>query len=87
MERRSEKERIIHLIPKRHIETWILCLNHIDVNEQENCKHHPNLNIGARLNRQLWPSLKEAARERCHLTSGLILCVPGFKKYRGSTES
>lgn len=32
-ESRSDGERIAHLIPKRSIETWILCLNSREVNE------------------------------------------------------
>jgi hypothetical protein len=38
-------ERIAHLIPKRNIETWVLCLNDRQpngqpVNEDEDYKHH-----------------------------------------------
>ena len=31
-DRRMDGEKIIHLVPKRHIETWVLCLNsqHVD---------------------------------------------------------
>jgi hypothetical protein len=32
---RTERERIAHLIPKRNIETWILCLDGVAVNEFE----------------------------------------------------
>jgi hypothetical protein len=32
---RSEDEKIVHLIPRRNIETWVLCLNGRTVNEDE----------------------------------------------------
>jgi hypothetical protein len=32
-------EKIIHLIPKRNIETWILCLNGHNVNETDDHRH------------------------------------------------
>ncbi len=49
MDRRSEQERIAHLIPKRHIETWILSLNNFPVDEQEDCKHHAGLDLDAQI--------------------------------------
>jgi hypothetical protein len=33
--RRSSEERIVHLIPKRNIETWVLCLVGRGVNEED----------------------------------------------------
>jgi hypothetical protein len=32
---RADDEAIIHLIPRRNIETWILCLNGSNVDEEE----------------------------------------------------
>jgi hypothetical protein len=36
------RERIARLVPKRNVETWILCLNGHEVDEERNCKneHH-----------------------------------------------
>jgi hypothetical protein len=36
---RTEDEAIIHLIPRRNIETWILCLNGSSVDEQEDHRY------------------------------------------------
>jgi hypothetical protein len=38
-EPRAERERIAHFIPKRNIETWILCLNGHDVDEETDYSH------------------------------------------------
>ena len=38
---RTPQERICHLIPKRHVETWILCLAGNTVNEETDYRHHP----------------------------------------------
>jgi hypothetical protein len=37
--RRAEDEAIVHLIPKRHIETWILCLKGERVDEETDYRH------------------------------------------------
>jgi hypothetical protein len=36
--KRKKSEKIVHLIPKRHIETWILCLNGDSVDETTDYK-------------------------------------------------
>jgi hypothetical protein len=36
---RAASERIANLIPKRNIETWILCLTNRDVDEEEDYRH------------------------------------------------
>lgn len=38
-EARSAAEKIAHLVPKRNIETWILCLNGSRVNEDTDCRN------------------------------------------------
>ncbi len=40
---RSTDERIAHLIPKRHIETWILCLRGRHVDEDTDYRHEPGI--------------------------------------------
>jgi hypothetical protein len=42
-EPRGSTERIAHLIPKRNIETWILCLNGETVDENTDYRHEKNL--------------------------------------------
>lgn len=40
---RESEERIVHLIPKRSIETWILCLNGQSVDENADYSHDPGV--------------------------------------------
>lgn len=47
MERRSERDQIVHLIPKRNIETWFRCLNGIDANEQTDYKNRQDVVVSA----------------------------------------
>jgi hypothetical protein len=43
LERRSPEERIVHLIPRRNIETWILNLNDNPVDEETDFHHAPGV--------------------------------------------
>jgi hypothetical protein len=47
LEPRGEAERIVHLIPKRNIETWILCLTGDTVDEDTDYRHDKT--IGPRI--------------------------------------
>jgi hypothetical protein len=40
---RSDDERIVHLIPRRNIETWVLCLNGRTVNEHDDYTREPEI--------------------------------------------
>lgn len=42
-EARSGRERIIHMIPRRNIETWILCLDGRLVDEETDYRHEPEI--------------------------------------------
>ena len=42
-EARRDGEAIVHLIPKRNIETWILCLNGRSVDEQQDYSRQPGI--------------------------------------------
>src|SRR5205823_5372206 len=37
-EPRKQDERVSHVIPRRHTETWLCALTDIDVNEDQDCK-------------------------------------------------
>lgn len=61
LHRRSSKEPIAHLIPKRNIETWILCLNNKQfkghpINEQEDYKPHSKT---LKVDEQIKPAAEE----------------------------
>jgi hypothetical protein len=43
MAARHQTEKIIHLIPKRNIETWILCLTGSIVDEVTDYRHEPGV--------------------------------------------
>lgn len=43
---RSPTEPILNLIPKRNVETWILCLTSVTVDETTNHRHDPRINPG-----------------------------------------
>lgn len=47
LNRRSDREQIVHLIPKRNIETWIHCLAKLDANEDEDYKNRHNIDVDA----------------------------------------
>jgi hypothetical protein len=57
-EQRSPDERIAHLIPRRHVETWVLCLTGKDVDEETDYK-----TVYERENGQM---IKEAAQTFSH---------------------
>src|ERR1017187_8002947 len=44
---RSPTEPILNLIPKRNVETWILCLNLALVDEVSNYRHDPRVDAGS----------------------------------------
>lgn len=59
--RRDAEEEIVLLVPKRNIETWILCLNNKlfkgkPINEQENYKPHSE---GLKIDDQIKPAAEE----------------------------
>ena len=59
--KRKKNEPIAHLVPKRNIETWILCLNNkrfkgMPINEQESYKPHSE---GLRIDEQIKPAAEE----------------------------
>jgi len=54
---RSTEERIVHLIPRRNIETWILNLNGSPVDEETDFRHAPGIDgqvVTAALALYLW---------------------------------
>ena len=44
---RRLSEPILNLIPKRNVETWILCLNSLAVDEVTNYRHDPQVDAEA----------------------------------------
>ena len=43
LDARNANERIAHVVPRRNIETWILCLNGHPVDEDIDYRHEPNI--------------------------------------------
>lgn len=44
---RGGVEKIVHVIPKHNIETWIRCLNNLNANEDEDYKHRHDIDVDA----------------------------------------
>ncbi len=40
---RQREEPILNLVPKRHVETWVLCLNSQNVDETTEYRHDPRV--------------------------------------------
>lgn len=78
----TPNERIIHLIPKRNIETWVLCLTGEDVDEQSDYKQtktitHQKVRVAAR---------RLASLYSYHEWLASIKCLPSLLKAWGELE-
>jgi hypothetical protein len=65
---RQPSEPILNLIPKRNVETWILCLNSLAVDEVTNYRHDPRVDAEA---------IKRAARTLFSWTRPNFLLADG----------
>ena len=75
---RGPSEPILNLIPKRNVETWILCLNSAVVNEESDYRHDPRVDA---------QSIKQAANVLFSWTRPNIAdpdaCVPSLRACLG----
>jgi hypothetical protein len=71
---RTPSEPILNLIPKRNVETWILCLNSVPVDEVNNYRHDPRIDA---------QSIKQAATRLFSWTRLNFvmpnICVPSLR--------
>lgn len=81
-EPRSPSEPILNLIPKRNVETWILCLNSETVDEITDYRHDPRVNAksikDAANALYSWTRPKAAVPVNC--VPSLQDCVPEFER-------
>jgi hypothetical protein len=70
---RAPEERITHLIPKRNIETWILCLNGHDVDEATDYRHEHGIDDQTKSAAE---TLFDWSRENFTIPPG---CVPSLQ--------
>jgi hypothetical protein len=66
-------EKIAHLVPKRNIETWILCLNNSDVNETDDHRHE------AGIDDQIKPAAEEFFNWSRPNVVPPVHCVPSLR--------
>jgi alanine racemase len=72
----GDAEEIARLVPKRNIETWILCLNHLPVDEIEDYKQQNIADAWPKLSRTAADTLYEWTRENAAVPS---LCVESLQ--------
>jgi hypothetical protein len=73
---RLNDERIVHLLPKRHIETWILFLTGATVTELDDCKSSINETSIPRATQQAAHQLYESTRRNAQLPHD---CIPSLQ--------
>ena len=78
---RSSDERIVHLIPKRNIETWVLCLSGQSVDEDADYRHEPDIDKQiAPAAETLFGWTRANATLPTHAVSSLRLAIPELKR-------
>ena len=82
---RSSTEPILNLVPKRNVETWILCLNSIPVNEADDYHNDPRVNAASV--RQAATTLYEWTRPNFSLPASCVTslrdCQTEFRRIPG----
>ena len=73
---RDSREPIVHLIPKRHIETWLLCLNGESVNEHDDYKPRAQDSMIAPAAAALFDWSRAHATIPMHCVSSLATALP-----------
>jgi hypothetical protein len=69
MEQRGDAEPIAHLIPRRAIETWILCLAGEEVDEETDYRHHSKVDDNLK---QAAKRLREITRPKAFPSGGIV---------------
>lgn len=82
---RNLQEPILNLVPKRNIETWLLCFNMIEVNETDDYRHDPRIN-GQAIKRAAetmfsWTRANAVVPDRC--VPSFTSCLPEFRRIPG----
>ena len=82
---RGPAEPILNLIPKRNVETWILCLNSVEVNEEEDYRHDRRVDTSAIKRAAVtlydWTRRNFVVPESC--VPSLRSCLPEFRRVPG----
>lgn len=81
MSPRSDTEAVVHLVPKRNIETWVLCLSGRDVDEITDYTREPNISRlipGAALTCFHWTRPNQTPPEHC--TPSLHSAIPEARR-------
>ncbi len=79
---RGSQEAVLHLIPKRNVETWILSLNSIAVNEDDDYRHDKRVDHAA--TEQAAQTLFDWTRPNTQLPAACVpslqACIPEFER-------
>jgi hypothetical protein len=79
---RNASEPILNLIPKRNVETWILCLNDKVVDELSDYRHDSR--VGSQSIRQAAATLFSWTRPNCTIPASCVAslrdCLPEFDR-------
>jgi len=78
---RHPNEKIVHLIPKRHIETWILCLNGRNVDENKSYRHENGIDDQIKPSAETlfdWSRPNAVPPRRC--IPSLLLAIPEIRR-------
>ena len=84
---RTREEPILNLIPKRNVETWILCLNSEGVDEVTDYRHDPRVDPPAIRNaaQTLYSWTRPNAQLPPTCVTSLQDCIPEFRRIPGDT--
>ena len=77
---RADSEGIVHLIPKRNIETWILCLNGEQVDEDEDYKARVDDQQIAPAARAFLEGTRRGVQPPCHWIPSLLAVIPEVRR-------
>jgi hypothetical protein len=79
--RRADEERIVHLVPRRNIETWILCLSGEQVVEATDYKRRPGVDDQIRpAAESFFAWSRPNAQEPPHNVPSLTAAIPEIKR-------
>jgi hypothetical protein len=77
---RSNDEAIVHLVPKRSIETWILCLNGRVVDEETDYRHERVSNQIAEAARLFFDGSRPNVMPPQHWVPSLLSAIPELRR-------
>jgi hypothetical protein len=79
----SDDEPVVHLVPKRNIETWILCLTGTDVDEETDYHHRPSIDGQIALAaRAFFEGSRSNTKPPNHWIASLLSAIPEVQRLK-----